>query len=340
MHFEKLIKELESELQKDPVNDELMNKLAIAKMETRDFEGALDIWKKVVKIKPSVQTLNNLGYFYLREGEPGEGKWFYREKKAIETLEKATKFNPKTHITYSLLGEAYLKHKQFDLAETELKKAISIKSTVANQNNLGVALFEQDKYMEASKHFRQAHLLGTGINYTYLPYLNYGVCLSMIGEFEEAEIIAKYLMNNNEVQFTGYINLIDIVKIFYFNRDYKTAVKLYPVAFREFIMLPEDFGMYLQSLFKLNMEREAENFFNKIIKDFNNKLKAHNNGKLDDNYKLELINSLKGEIQQYRTIYNKLKKGAKLHYDYHPYIEEDCYLFGCIRHNISYQIDK
>lgn len=129
MDFEKVRHRLEEALSNDPLNDDILCKLASVTIETRDFELGLDILRKAVNLKPNVQTLTNLGYFYLHEGELTDDGWFQREGKAIQVLERAVGLSPLSHFTYSVLGEAYLKTDQNSAAQKTLTIAVEMVPT-------------------------------------------------------------------------------------------------------------------------------------------------------------------------------------------------------------------
>ncbi|MFJ7684931.1 tetratricopeptide repeat protein [Peribacillus butanolivorans] len=74
--FNRLVIQLQEQVKQEPNNTYLMNDLAIALMETNNYEEAFVLFKKAADIHPNVQSLNNLAYFYYTEEEPLEkGCW-------------------------------------------------------------------------------------------------------------------------------------------------------------------------------------------------------------------------------------------------------------------------
>lgn len=331
MDFKKIKNELQDKFNKESFNEDIIAKLASAYMETRDFEGAYELLKYGAEKVPSIQTLSNLGYFYLYEGEPDEDRWRYQESKAISLLEKAISSNPKSHMPYSVLGEAYLIKNENSKAETVLKKAVDIEWTSANLNNLGVALYRQGKFQEAKEHFYNSHLKRKSIYYTYRPYLNYGMALAKLGEKREAELVAEYLINNKERPLE--LNLRDIINIYYEIEDLSKVVELYPRSFEEIAISPEDFEMYISVLNQLGYDDIIEKLYIDTIRDNEQFIKdIKEDDEIDEESKKYQVNNVLEEIHKYRNSYRKIKNGEITRSYYDPFIEKDCYLFGCLRH--------
>ena len=171
MNYQHMLEELKAKLIKYPDNDEIMSNIASAQMEVHNFYGALIMLRKAIRLKPNVQTLTNLGYFLTYEGEPAGGRRFRQEEKAIEYLEEAAKLLPWTHHTYSLLGEAYIKVGRYSEAESALDKAIAFACTIANQNNLGVALYYHQ--VSLRQHFATGYMRNA-----YFPELKDSLCIN------------------------------------------------------------------------------------------------------------------------------------------------------------------
>ena len=72
------------------------------------------------ELKPSIQTLYNLGYFYFAEGKPivedmEEEEmsyiWEIADKEAFTIVEDILKHKPRHHFPYNVMGEMYIKKK-------------------------------------------------------------------------------------------------------------------------------------------------------------------------------------------------------------------------------------
>jgi tetratricopeptide (TPR) repeat protein len=273
-----------------------------------------------------------LGYFYLYEGEPNEDSWRYQEGKAISILEKAVSLNPKSHMPYSVLGEAYLIKNENSKAEAVLKNAVNIERTSANLNNLGVALYRQSKFQEAKEHFYTSHLIRKSKYYTFRPYLNYGMALAKLGMRKEAVEVAEYLINNLEKS-SFEIDLIDIISIYYEIDDLRKVAELYPKAFEEIAISPEYFEMYIFALKILGCYDIIEKLYIDTIKEKEQLIKdIKEDDEIDEECKKYQVSNILEELFKYRNSYSKVENGEIIKNYYEPFIEKDCYLFGCLRH--------
>lgn len=332
MDFEKIKDELQKQFDKDPFDEDIIGRLASAYMETRNFEGAYEILKYGAERIPSIQTLSNIGYFYLYEGEPDDGRWLYQEEKAITVLERAVSLNPFSHVPYSVLGEAYLIKNKDCNAEFILKRAVEIEQTSANLNNLGVALYRQNKFKEAEINFYNSHLKRKLKHYTYRPYLNYGMSLAKLGMKKEAVTVAQDLINNQQDN-SFEVNLVDIISIYYEIKDLKKVVELFPKAFEEIAISPQYFGMYIFALEQLGRKDMIENLYIDTIKseeEFIKDIRADD--EVDEECKKFQISDALNNISKYDISYKKVRNGEIIENYYEPFIEKDCYLFGCLRH--------
>lgn len=332
MDFEKIKNQLQQQFNKEPFNEDIICKLASAFMETRDFEGAYELIKYGAEKVPSAQTLSNLGYFYLYEGEPNDDRWIYQVEKAVAVLEKAISLNPKSHISYSVLGEAYLIKNKECKAETVLKRAVELEKTSANLNNLGIALYRQNKFEEAKEFFYDSHLKRKTKYYTFCPYLNYGMTLAKLGIKKEAVKVAEELMSNPEKE-TCEVMLVDIINIYYEIKYFRKVIELYPKSLEELAITPEGFEMYIFALKQLNCEDIIEKLYKDTIKDKEELIKdIKEDDEIGEECKQYQITTTYEEISKYKNSYSKILNGEIIQNYYVPYIEQDCYLYGCLRH--------
>lgn len=334
MNYEELRQKLELEIANNPNDEELLNKLACVMIENRELEEALDVLEKIAQGKPSFKTLNNLGYFYLNIGEKYNDKWKYNVEEAINTLEKAIQLDPIYHFTYSLLGEAYLKNGDNILAEDILRKAVNHQSTMQNTNNLGVALFRLGKFEEAADSFLAAHNLKSSDNYTWYPYLNYGVALCMLGDLDKARVVAQCMVEKLDIDELEDVDSFDVGQLLYSCGMYEEAIELFEDAFNWMVVYPKDFGMYIRSLTKLSLTEEAKSLFTRIIEDKQEEIIEINSDDdiLDENKKIQ-TDKLNMHILEIGRIYNNLDDDIDESFEYKPFTETECYLLGCIKHN-------
>ena len=340
MDFEKLKNDLLKDFYQDPINIKVSGKLVSAFMETRDRQGALEILEKALDIEETEETLTNLGYFYLYEGKPilANDRWDYQVEKAINILEKALRLNLVTHMPYSVLGEAYLDKKRFTDAEIVLSKAINIKETVSNLNNLGVSCYHLQKFADARKCFNKAHELGLASqeDYSFYPLLNYGLSLAKLGENKESLEIANALVKGLKSEWDDP-SLVDIGFLYFENSDYPKVIETFERAFPSYKLYPEFFSCHVYALIAEGLNEIAKQFFEKVLCTTYETIEDVKNDE-DHDFKNEdkvaYIESLEKECRDYKDNYNIIIKGIKPGIDlYLPKIERDCYLFGCFMHH-------
>ncbi|MDD2402461.1 MAG: hypothetical protein PHD60_09725 [Clostridia bacterium] len=341
MDYEAIRTYYQTMINNNGLDGEVMSKLASSMVETRDFESALEILKRAVEIDPCVQTLSNLGYFYLNIGEPSQGRWFYKENETVELLERAIKLNPISYYPYAILGEAYIKLNKIQLAQKVLQKAVACKETLANHNNLGVVLYKLKKIEEASIYFHKAHSMGDDLNYSFNPYISYGICLARLGDADKAYKVAQDLMKKYKINLSGEVDGIDISKILYMCNKYEDVVEVFSQEIDNVHVSPSDFSLYMYSQYQLKNICEVERMLNMLIKEKEEEIyEVKDDNDISIYNKKYRINNLEQEIKQLLFRFQSIDNGVKPYCDFDPVIEKDCCFFGCIRHNIPYMANK
>lgn len=342
MDYEIVKKRLLKDFYQEPINIKVSGKLASAFMETRDHEGALEILRKAVEIEKNEETLTNLGYFYLYEGEPidVDGRWDYQIEKSIEVLERALMFNPVSYMSYSVLGEAYLRKKCFGEAELVLRKAVDVEETVSNLNNLGVACYHLKKFEDAKIYFNKAHELGLAVeekeDYSFYSLLNYGFSLVKLGQKKASLAVADTLIKRLKSEFDEP-SLVDIGFLYFENAEYHQVIETFERAFKSYELYPEFFSCHVYALISEGLNEQAKQFYEKAVCEIYEAINDVKNDE-DPDFKNEdrfaCIDSLEEKCSDFEENYNMILKGIKPEIEpLLPTIEKDCYLFGCFRHH-------
>ncbi|WML49996.1 tetratricopeptide repeat protein [Neobacillus sp. PS3-34] len=337
--FEGLADEMKIRLKQESNNTNLINDFAIALMESRDYEGALLQFKRAVKIKPNIQSLNNLGYFYYTEGEPtDDGHWKYEEKKAIEVLERAIELKPSSYFPYNLLGEIYTSNGNYKRAIELLLMAISIQPTIENLNNLGVCYYKKSMLKEAAGSFKKAYSARRKDNLSLHPLLGYGICIAKLGGRDEALKIAKELLIENEKLEDRFDRIEDqIAFIYYLTDEFNEFVSVYSklnLAHYQVDWLPP----YLYSLSKLGEVKKIDQLLESLIQHKEQEIEEtfEDDDDWEPGRKEEYIGELRQDIDYLRSTKKEIFEGKRQVLEYEPNIEHACYLFGCRRHNHSH----
>jgi tetratricopeptide (TPR) repeat protein len=116
--------------------------------ESKNYNKAIDFFKKVVFIEPNnYENLNNLSLSYSEKGQFED---------SIECLKKAIKIKPKCAFLYSNLGLQYKQIENYKNAIKYLKKSLEIEETEIGWSMLGGCYGEQQFLEEAEKCFLKA----------------------------------------------------------------------------------------------------------------------------------------------------------------------------------------
>src|SRR4051812_38034871 len=104
-----------------------LNKEALILFENNQYDKALNLFEKAVKVKRTVQSLNNLAWIYLYEEED------LQKGKII--LEEVIVQKPKSHFPYNMLGEIAIKEGRWiEAKEILMKSLVLFHSTEAIHN--------------------------------------------------------------------------------------------------------------------------------------------------------------------------------------------------------------
>jgi tetratricopeptide (TPR) repeat protein len=180
---------------------------------------------------------------------------------------------------------------------------VSIKARFSNQNNLGVALYKQNRVEEAPDWFKKSCEINNEESERRLSYLNYGCTLAILGRRNEAEMVAQFLYENNE---KSDFLLDDIANIYYLTQNYREVVKLYKECQYGFAV--ELWQFYLYALTKCGEEQLAYKLMEESIENYESEILEYEQE--DELYKAEFIDSVhlaKSENIQLKELMKSLK---------------------------------
>lgn len=312
-------------------NEELLTYLGILYLYNNEDEKSLNYLKKAYSLKANVQTITNLAYFLLYEGE-FENEYFKESpEKAIKVLKEIVDDDCNSYRPYSLIAECYFELEKYCEMEKYLRKSIEIEKNYVNIYNLSVALFFQKRYDESLHSFSTLKENKT-INKSLRVYLNMAICSWFINEKKSVKMYLKYIEDNNE---DDEIGVLEIAKLYLLIEDYENAIRNYLKA--------EDYYYTVdwisENLYCYHKLRNKENFnmlFNEFIEKKESEIKENRNDKeFDIKYERELKNSI-NELKKVKE--DILCDTYKLDDKFEMYIEKDCYLFGCVQHDNKYKI--
>ncbi|MBY0064413.1 tetratricopeptide repeat protein [Priestia aryabhattai] len=346
--FEKVALHMQKQVETDPNNVQLRNELAIVFMEINQYEEAFFQLQAAAELKPSIQTLYNLGYFYFAEGKPivedMESRsveedveeeemsytWEIADKEAFTIVEDILKHKPRHHFPYNVMGEMYIKKEKYEEAIGILEEAITLTPSLENLNNLGLCYYKKGRLSEAAECFRKAHLLRSSNNDSLFPFLSYGICLAHLGRESEAKEAAKELLTLSRKE--GEDLEADIAEIYYILEDYEEVVNIYCKLDWEFYS-EEFFPTYFHSLWKLSKTKQIEELASKTIQRKEKEMQeVLQDPDEEEEFKVEYKEVTKEEIAFIKNTVKEVYWGKAPIVKYEPTLETRCYLYGCFRH--------
>lgn len=306
----------------NPNNTTAVNQLAIALLEARNYDSAFQTLKNDVYRNPTIQSLNNLAYFYLYE----EGN----TEKAIEALMTVVHMDPISPVPYNILGEAYIRSDKPNDALLPLSKAVEIEGRAEYLNNYAVALFMTGNVPKASDFFLKASKNWFTDYDSHRPYYHFGVCQGLLGNYTKALEVAANLI---KLDFEN-IGVHEIADIYYLCGEYECVVKMYKSTNLWYSL--DWVSIYLYSLYKLAQAEEMEIVLSKAITQCTEMI----NDLVPDDFKnpeelIERKSEINIEINNYKKIYLDItQNNFTPQFNFVPSTLFACGLLGCIRHNI------
>jgi eukaryotic-like serine/threonine-protein kinase len=166
-------------LEVDPSNAEAWIRSGFAYEMQGESDKALESYNKAIEIDPGYyKSYQYLGGFYYYQGKFAEAEQQY--KKEVEHA-------PNDLDGYSSLGSLLTELGKYAEAETAFRRALRVKTTPSNLNNLGATLAYLERDAEAMPLYQQAVALQPA-NHMY--WINLGDSLRRLGHAKEA--IAAY----------------------------------------------------------------------------------------------------------------------------------------------------
>ena len=165
----------------------------------------------------------------------------------------------------------------------------------------------------------------------FRPGINYGVTLALLGKRTEAEEVAKLLLNNKERN-ESYFDVLDIAQIYYITENYEEAVRLYKSC--DYLFGIGLLEVYAYALIKCGEKQFALKLMNDAIdNNIEQIIEVENDGELNEPESKQLIQHFEAENSKLNGLLEDLKQGNKPDFEFEPYLADECYLYGCYRHN-------
>ena len=176
--FEELIQQENTLMEEFSQVPLLINILAELNLRLGRFSKAIELYKRVIKLKPDyAEAYNNIGIAFKENSD---------FTAAIESYNKAISLNPHLVQVYNNLGLAFNKLGEYQKSIDAYNKALELKPDYAEaHNNLGVVYNELYKHEEAVISYNKAIEFNNGY---VSAYYNLGNALSALDNYEEAVV--------------------------------------------------------------------------------------------------------------------------------------------------------
>lgn len=270
-----------------------------------NLDEALAKLQQLAEKKPSVQSLNNLAYMYLREEEDRDT--------AEKLLLQALKLNPQSAYPYMMLGEIALHNRQYEQAKTYLQQAMAFTSTEEATYNLAIAYFNLGAYEQAAKTF--ACYAGDSDQ----TRLHEVVSWMYAGELDKAR---ELLANWNE-EADGYTGAIEIADVYVELGNYSEARVQFEKEWHEYYLSPFVISGYAYTLLQLEGDDACQAIIQQAIQQKKEEIKDELERELDEYWTVENrdehIKELNEHLQELEALWPQLENGYKPAFDYDMY---------------------
>ncbi|WKA53215.1 tetratricopeptide repeat protein [Planococcus shixiaomingii] len=288
---------------------------ALEAFKIEEYKVYLKEFKKAAMTARTVQSLTNLAWIYSYQGED--------DRTAMSLLEEVIAMNPDSHFPYSLLGEIYVRKKEWKPAQDTLLQALAIHPTKAAYNNLAVAQVQLGNLKEAANNFLLAE---EGFDWSMYGHIK---ILIDVGNLEEAESKLD-LYSEKDHDLVGFVDLADLyVEI----GSYAKAIAWFEKDWDNLIAKdPTWVNRYIYALYKTNnlscMQEIIEEVSTQLDLEMKEAWKEEIHEEWSELEKNEYIQALRKEKEEYEQAFLSIldDKCPALAFDY-P-IKGACYLFG------------
>lgn len=287
-------------------------------LEQNNYDEAFSQFKKIARETPSIQSLNNLAWFMLREEE--------NRDEARTLLEQVLVLNPQSSFPYMMLGEVALHNNQFNEAKYYLLQALSFSETEEATYNLAMAHFQLGEFEQAAKAFSRC------VGDSGMTQLHEVVSWLYEGHIEKAKaLLANW--NDEADDYTGDIEIADVyVELGYYNEARVHFEKEWSSYYISLYCV----SRYAYTLWQLEDYDSCRLIIQQAIQQKKEERIDEQQRELDEYWTAqdrdECIIELTEQQQILKTLWQRLENGDVPPFEYDMYPNGGCQLFGCMQH--------
>ena len=294
------------------------NSRALMLFEQNEYKEAFALFKKVAKEAPSVQSLNNLAWIYLREEEDMD--------EAERVLQQVLTFQPQSSFPYMMLGEISLFKQRYDQAKSYLQQALAFSGTEEATYNLAIAHYQLSEFKSAAEMFARC------VGESGMTQLHEVVAWMHAGERDKAKALLDG-WNEDAYDYTGAIEIADV----YMELGcFAEAREQFKKEWSSYVHSPYLVGRFGYTLMQLGDMETCGTLVQVAIQQTNIEITEEEDAEIDEHWsredQKERIEELKAQKMKLETMFERLQNGFKPAFEYEMYPMGGCQLFGCIQH--------
>ncbi|QNR23848.1 tetratricopeptide repeat protein [Croceimicrobium hydrocarbonivorans] len=219
----KELKSLIADLEKDPTNLDLINKVAIGYFENYEQKSDkedYDFFKRAYTLKKTVKSTHNFAWFLYFERAEFEGDWNESSavNQALKVQNECIQLNPKSYYPYSLYGYMLLDQKRYREAIPYFEKANKIEKRREFTHDLAYCYFQLQDYHLAYELF---DISAQADDLESVSLFNLALACFKTDRLDQLKSIAERL--KAEISCHKIVSGYEIAFLFYLLEDYSLA---------------------------------------------------------------------------------------------------------------------
>lgn len=294
------------------------NVRAILLLEQNKYDEAFTLMKKLANDAPSVQSLNNLAWFMLREEEDREA--------ARTLLEQVLTLQPQSSFPYMMLGEIALHNKQYEAAKHYLQQALHFQESEEATYNLAMAHYHLGEYEQAATYFSRCE------GDSGLTHLHEAVSWMYAGQTDKA----KALLDNWNEESSDYTGAIEIADVYIELGCFMEARVQFEKEWNQYYVMPDTVSRYAYTLWQLGDVEACQQVIQNEIQKKKEEIIDEQQRELDEHWsekdRAECLVECQAQLKELEILLQRLEQGFVPAFDYDMYPNGGCQLFGCPQH--------
>lgn len=294
------------------------NQVALMLFESNSYEAAFGLLKKLAYQTPSVQSLNNLAYMYLREEEKME--------KAEELLQQVLTLQPQSAFPYNMLGEIALHNGAYTQAKVYLEQALAFEEQEGTLYNLALAHFHVAEYKEAAHYFSRCRAMNGQVKLHEI--------LARIYAGERA--MAKDMLTNWQASDEDDVSAIEIADMYIELGCFLEAREQFEKEVLTTFLSPSSTARFAYMYQQLQDEASCRKLIAQMraftVAEIEEEEQTTYEDALSQQHQKERLHELRTYLHMYDSLFEQLKQGDVPPFEYDMYPYGGCQLFGCLLH--------